>query len=110
MHIKYWYQPVRKELTKEAFGFFYLKSNVFWSIIQQSLNLRFVYSTLLHLKRIFWQKIILKRAKQISFNGSNCYQKSKLSKMFTEPYNPGERYISIKYLQNRIIHVKGIFL
>ena len=63
-------------------------SNVFWSIIQQSLNFRFVYFILFHLKCKCRQKNILKKAKKIMYNGTNCDRKPQLSGILTEPLNP----------------------
>ena len=73
------------------FGFFYLKSNVFWSIRQQSLNLRICWFYTFSFKMYMPPKKshFGKKAKEIMFNMGQIVIESQ------EPLNP--RDIDIEY-------------
>ena len=100
--IKYTYYHLPLNLTPDqpewaAFGFFYLKSNVFWSIIQQSFTLQICLSYTFPFKMYMPTKEYQReKAKKIMFNGSNFDRKSQLSGILTEPLNPRDLRVWIK--------------
>jgi len=82
----------------EACGFFYLKSNVFWSIIQQSINLQICLFYIILFKMYMpTKKYIRKKTDKLFIMGEIVIESHSFLKILTEPLNP--RAIDInKYL------------
>ena len=76
--------------SREAFCFFYLKSNVFSSIIQQSLNLQICLFYTFSFKMYMPTKNVSDKRLEYYAKGSNCDRKSQFSEILTKALNPRE--------------------